>query len=91
MDIWTAAEEAYKKGYAKGYEDGKKDSEIHGRWVLWKIYCEDKVIGYEWHCSNCNLVAHRWYSIVDEIRNGVPYEEPDWEWCPKCKCCMDLK
>ena len=26
MDIWTACEEAYKKGYTVGYKDGKKDS-----------------------------------------------------------------
>lgn len=91
MDIWMATEEAYKKGYAKGYEDGKKDSEKHGKWVLWEIYNQDKVVGYEWHCSNCNFVAHRWYEIVDKIREGVPYETPDWGWCPKCKCCMDVK
>lgn len=91
MDIWMATEEAYKKGYAKGYEDGKKESERHGRWVLWNICYENEVVGYEWRCSDCNFIAHRWDGLIDKCRNGEPYEAPDWGWCPKCKCCMDLK
>lgn len=55
MDIYSATEEAYKKGY----EDGKKSVEVvHGRWnkkqelIPW---CEDDVDTY-WMCSVCGAI-----------------------------------
>lgn len=59
MDIYSATEEAYKRGY----EDGKRDAVVHGRWINTEekphlIYrcseCGDKwSYGVMLHCKYC--------------------------------------
>lgn len=44
MDIWSATEEAYKRGYSKGYEDGERDFAIYiEKIVLDKYTMEAKI------------------------------------------------
>lgn len=47
MDIYTATEEAYKKGY----EDGKRDAVVHGQW--------ENVTGGMIELGNCSICKVR--------------------------------
>lgn len=50
MDIYTATEEAYKKGY----EDGKRDAVVHGQWKPYYDHFTKRQVG--WICTNCSGV-----------------------------------
>lgn len=53
-------------------------------WCLKVTAINKEIIEYKWCCPDCDFVAHRWSALVHGFRNGIPYEEPDWDYCPNC-------
>ena len=52
MDMYTATEEAYKKGYAAG----KRDAVVHSEWKPYYDYFTKRQVG--WICRNCSGVQY---------------------------------
>ena len=53
-------------------------------WCLETTECDGEIIEYKWCCPDCGFVALRWSALVNGFRNEIPYEEPDWDYCPIC-------
>ncbi len=79
MDIYTATEEAYKKGYAEGYEDGKRDSVVHGHWSS-LTDCSNAGV----YCSVCHKKVwkedYAWCNRKNKLRSN---------YCPNCGAKME--
>ena len=55
MDVYTATEEAYKKGYARGFEDGEKEAIKH---MCFEEHLDSghNVVGAKWiKCTTCKM------------------------------------
>lgn len=77
MDLYSACEEAYKKGYDKGYEAGKRDGIEHGRWRAVNRDCRGYASSFE--CSVCECISTQTH-----------YERHCmFDFCPVCGSIMD--
>ena len=43
-----------------------------------------ETISHECCCSNCGYVAIRYSHLIYDLRAGVPYDGPDYNYCPNC-------
>lgn len=41
-------------------------------------------VSHECCCSNCGYAAIRYSHLIYDLRAGVPYEAPDYNYCPNC-------
>lgn len=53
-------------------------------WCLKEAVCDGEVIEYAWCCPHCDFIAYKWSALVNGFRNEIPYEKPDWDYCPIC-------
>ena len=53
------------------------------RWIHKKVKYGETV-SHECCCSNCEYAAIRYSHLIYDLRAGVPYDEPDYNYCPNC-------
>lgn len=41
-------------------------------------------VGHECCCSSCGYAAMRYSHLIYDLRAGVPYAAPDYNYCPNC-------
>ena len=56
-------------------------SSIH--WVHKEVTIGETV-SHECCCSNCGYVVMRYSHLIYDLRAGVPYKGPDYNYCPNC-------
>ena len=43
-----------------------------------------EIISHECCCSNCGYVVMRYSHLIYDLRASVPYDAPDYNYCPNC-------
>ena len=53
------------------------------KWIHEEVIIGE-TISHECCCSNCGYVAIRYSHLIYDLRAGVPYRGPDYNYCPNC-------
>ena len=53
------------------------------KWIHDKVIIGE-TISHECCCSNCGYVVMRYSHLIYDLRAGVPYDGPDYNYCPNC-------
>ena len=53
------------------------------KWIHEEVVIGE-AISHECCCSECGYIAIRYSHLIYDLRAGVPYKGPDYNYCPNC-------